>query len=345
MLWLVLEFLLYYARYQWNDVRGIDNDRLHPARHLRARLPVGVTEADRRRSVNTSLAAASTRVAIAVLVGIALGMVEAVAILAIAVCLSAAVYEGVRSRSTPRPSYTPNLSVVGVWLTVGLGYMIRVGLGLALVGIPLGSATMAVGLIWAYAFGTMYVLLSWALETSNHCARTGTALAVAEEARRKPHIAALVRFLDPQGGPPTIRPVREPISPSTPGHLGSVPALAHRTAVGCPWNLALIASAPLSSLLGADLAGIPSWPGGLVAAFVCLGGATGLRWSTGSPLRWAVAAAAGLVLALLAAGATSPWAAPIPWLAVAACYSWLRSSSYLAAMGAGAQSRAATSGT
>ena len=43
VLWLVLEFLIYAARYQWNDIRGIDADLRHAERTARSRLPVGTT--------------------------------------------------------------------------------------------------------------------------------------------------------------------------------------------------------------------------------------------------------------------------------------------------------------
>ena len=40
-LWLILEYLIYAARYQWNDVRGAEEDPLHGERSARRRLPVG----------------------------------------------------------------------------------------------------------------------------------------------------------------------------------------------------------------------------------------------------------------------------------------------------------------
>ena len=54
VLWLILEYLIYPARYQWNDIRGIDADREHAEKDARSRLPVGTTARSRRRSIRVS---------------------------------------------------------------------------------------------------------------------------------------------------------------------------------------------------------------------------------------------------------------------------------------------------
>lgn len=46
--WLILELLIYPARYQWNDIRGIDADQQHAEATARARLPAGDGPAGRR---------------------------------------------------------------------------------------------------------------------------------------------------------------------------------------------------------------------------------------------------------------------------------------------------------
>ena len=71
VLWLVLELLIYPARYQWNDIAGVDADQRHPEAAARSRLPVGSTPQDRRRSIRLSWLTAAARVLAALLVGLA----------------------------------------------------------------------------------------------------------------------------------------------------------------------------------------------------------------------------------------------------------------------------------
>ena len=69
VLWLVPEFLLYAARYQWNDIRGAEADRLHAERRARSRLLAGQTALTARRNVRLSRAVAALRVLAALLIG------------------------------------------------------------------------------------------------------------------------------------------------------------------------------------------------------------------------------------------------------------------------------------
>jgi hypothetical protein len=62
VLWVILECLLYPARYQWNDIRGIDADQEHSERDSRSRLPADATPASRRHAIQVSRATAVTRV-------------------------------------------------------------------------------------------------------------------------------------------------------------------------------------------------------------------------------------------------------------------------------------------
>jgi hypothetical protein len=49
--WSVLEYLIYAARYQWNDLRGFAHDQEHNGRRWRARLPAGDTPTRTRRNL------------------------------------------------------------------------------------------------------------------------------------------------------------------------------------------------------------------------------------------------------------------------------------------------------
>ena len=116
VLWLVLELLIYAARYQWNDIRGIEGDRLHPEARARSRLPAGPTERDRRRSIRISGATAAARIGAALLVGAAAGLASQVVVLAGAVFVVAAAYEFLRGRPAPRSPASAQVRAVAVWL-------------------------------------------------------------------------------------------------------------------------------------------------------------------------------------------------------------------------------------
>jgi hypothetical protein len=55
---LVLEFLIYPARYQWNDIRGFAADQSHPGESDRGRLPGPLSMARRRIAASATVAAA-----------------------------------------------------------------------------------------------------------------------------------------------------------------------------------------------------------------------------------------------------------------------------------------------
>src|SRR5258708_649914 len=81
VLWLVLECLIYPARYQWNDIRGIEGDLQHAEMRARFRLPVGATAQSRQRSIRLSQAAAALRILAALLIGALTGLVRQVLLL------------------------------------------------------------------------------------------------------------------------------------------------------------------------------------------------------------------------------------------------------------------------
>jgi 4-hydroxybenzoate polyprenyltransferase len=166
VLWLVLEFLIYAARYEWNDIRGIDADLRHAERTARSRLPVGTTAGARRRSIRLSALTAAARILTALLIGAVAGLTPQVLVLAVAVFVVAAAYEFLR---VPRPGPASRARVIAVWLVVGLGYVIRGGLGLSTAGLAVGSLAMVAGLVCVGSFGIMFVLLTWVLEATSYC--------------------------------------------------------------------------------------------------------------------------------------------------------------------------------
>ena len=326
-LWLVLEYLIYEARYQWNDVRGVDEDSSHSARRERLRLPSG--PADRtRRNILISLAVAAGRLIVALVVGEALGLLRPVLVLTTLVLSIAIVYEGLRSL---RPSSTParpTPAVLAIWCLVGLGYGIRAGLGLIVGGLSATSSLMWIGVSCFVLFGIMFVLLTWVLEAVSCCyvRQSDEIWRIKRTTRLKPHLMALLRYV--------------PIQPGEPDHSdfgdeedgSSRPVLIERGRVWTPWNLALVASAALGAVLGVGLAHVT--PGYLPTAIVTAVSVVAAALLTYCRSQQARIMTAGITAVVLVS-AISPFGrwpldslAAGPWLMISALYVVFRGSSY-----------------
>ncbi len=336
VLWLILEFLIYAARYQWNDIRGIDGDLLHPERNARSRLPVGTTAQARRRSVRLSRLTAASRVLAALLIGALAGLTPQVVALTLAVFVVAAAYELLRAW---RPQGRSGAQAVAVWLVVGLGYVVRGGLGLSTGGLAWGSLAMVAGLACTGSFGIMFVLLTWALEATSYCvADAGGGWHARAELAAKPHLAALLPYLG--------RPVRaDGLAPGQGRYCGTERVLRGGGRRSAPWNLALLAAAVSGAVTGLALARPHAGGAGayLAAAAVSAAGAVLLAGCRSSPGRW-VAVSAGapaLAGAALAAGAALPLLAAAPWLVIACLYSAFCDWSYRDLVAAGPRLAAA----
>ena len=315
VLWLVLELLIYQARYQWNDIAGVESDLRHPEAGARSRLPVGSTPQARRRSIGLSWLTAAARILAALLVGWLTGLTGQVLVLAAAVFAIAGSYELLRAS---RYRHWTSVRVVAVWLAVGLGYLVRGGLGLSLGGLAAGSAAMVATLVCLGAFGVMFVLLTWALEATSYCTADDDGRWHARpELAVKPHLAALLRHvagpLDGAGLPPGAS-----------RYCGGDRVLRGGSRLSAPWNLALLAASASGGVSGAALArphaaGTVAW---IVAAAAGLAGGVVLARRRSSRGRWAVAA--GWFLVVVAAGLVArpglPVLAGVPWLVVAGLY-------------------------
>jgi hypothetical protein len=305
--WLVLELLVYQARYQWNDIRGFAADQRH-ADGDRGRLP-GPWE--RRRSrIAWSAGTAVAKVVLALGVGVALGhgTEQVVALLCVGVFLSAAAYEALRSIATGRSAAVParaTTGVVGIWILIGAGYALRAvsGLGMAVdLGNP--SALLPVAVATCWLFGIAWITSRWAVEA--------TASAVLgpdgelewrvtpDQARE--HLLALVRWLPAR--PPTSttdlrrwRPVRGCPSPSAPWFVAGV-----LTSAGAALTGALLADPAVgaTALVLIGLAGLVAGVGVHVAGIH-----RALAVALGAALTWAVVAVNGL---------ETPALAVLPWL-------------------------------
>ena len=318
VLWLVLELLIYQARYQWNDIAGVDSDLRHPEAGARSRLPVGSTKQARRRSIRLSWLTAAARIVAALLVGWLTGLTGQVLVLAGAVFAIAGSYEWLRAS---RNRHWTSVRVVAVWLAVGLGYLVRGGLGLSTGGLAWGSAAMVATLLCLGAFGIMFVLLTWALEATSYCTADDDGRWHARpDLAVKPHLAALLRH------------VGEPLAagrlPAGAGrYCGGHRVLRGGSRLSAPWNLALLAAAASGGVSGAALAR-PHAAGGaaavawIVAAAAGLAGGVVLARRRSARGRWAVAAGWSLVVtgAGLVAHPGLPALAGLPWLTVAGLY-------------------------
>ena len=185
--------------------------------------------------------------------------------------------------------------MVAIWLAVGLGYLVRSGLGLRLGGLAASSTAMVAMLVCLAAFGIMFVLLTWALEATSYCMADDDGRWHARpELAVKPHLAALL-------------PIAEPLDsaglpPGASRYCGDDRVLRGGSRLSAPWNLALLAASASGGVSGAALArphatGTVAW---IVAAAAGLAGGVVLARRRSSRGRWAVAA--GWFLVVVAAG-------------------------------------------
>jgi hypothetical protein len=321
LVWLILEYLIYEARYQWNDIRGIREDADHPESTARLRLPGGP---DTRRNVLASCLVGVLRLTLAVCIAAVAHLLLAVALLIGLVFGAAIAYEALRAAPTSEHlSLQPTVRSAAIWITVGLGYAIRSGTGFWLGGLRLLSFTAISGMLYFAALGIMFVLLTWVLEAASYCSTDRSdSLFPAPGLAAKPHIAQLLRWTgwkvqDGTGAVPGV----------------AVPVLKEKQGKPyAPWNVALLLSAGLGAVAGAGLARsspVPTGYGPVVATSV-LGALLLVVFS-----RFEARLAVTVVIAFALAGITFPSVhgalaivAAIPWIVTAADYAFFRDSSY-----------------
>lgn len=321
LVWLILEYLIYEARYQWNDIRGIHEDAKHPESTARLRLPDGTNA---RRNILASCLVGALRLGLALYIAALIHLIAAVALLIGLVFGVAIAYEGLRTApANPHPSLRPTARSAAIWIIVGLGYAIRSGTGIWLGGLRLLTLTAISGMLYFTAFGIMFVLLTWVLEAAAYCSTDGgESLFPAPELAAKPHIAILLRW--------TGWSVRRGTA-SLPGATVRV-LKEKRGKLYAPWNVALFFGAGLGAIVGTGLArSNPAAPayGPVLAASLL--GAILLMVFSGFATRLVVTA----VVAVALVGITWPVVhspltiiAAIPWIAIAVDYAFFRESSY-----------------
>jgi hypothetical protein len=338
ILWLVFEVLIYPARYQWNDVRGIDADRRHPEGRARSRLPAGATARARRRSIRLSVATAALRIVAALIIGAAAGLLRPILLLAGAVFVIAGCYEYLRALPARRSRVPAAAQAAAVWLAVGLGYLVRGGLGLAAARLAWGSVAMVAGLACVASFGIMFVLLTWALEATSYCEAGAGGWHARPDLSDKPHLALLLRHLRL----PILAPGAGPV---TGGSRANEPVLRPGGRMIAPWNLALAGAGAFGTVEGLALARPGSDGVGwyVAVAAAALAGAGLLARCRSQRSRYVVTAGwtPVLVAAALPAGPALPVLAGVPWLLIGGVYTAFCGWSYrdLLAMGPGQASR------
>ena len=313
LVWLVIEYLVYQARYQWNDIRGFAADQAHPDRQSRGRLPGPIELGRRNRTLSIVVALARLALAAGIILLLSARSTPIAAIAAAAVLIVALAYETLRSVAAvpgqPRTAARTRPVVLALWLVSGLGYLVRGLTGLALgvdlhrhwqLGLVAGCA------LWAGGVG--FVTARWAVESIAFGRPVGGRIdwaATPEQARE--HLLALVRWLPMPDRSPADRPA-----------LRSWRALRHGSSPTAPWNLATLVCLPLAAAGGAQLSGLRS------AGTLAVAAAVGLLLAAGLIVRprWWVAAAglAGLALTEQVTGVPRCWSAVLPPLLAAALY-------------------------
>ncbi|MCD9625254.1 hypothetical protein [Rhabdothermincola salaria] len=252
---LVFEFGVYQARYLLNDVRDRYQDRALGKR----RMPLtGDDQIDRVRVEQAFLAFVARltgALALAVLLPPSGGLgLPFLVLISVGVFAIAAPYERLRSAiDTQQPS--PTL----VWLLtamVGLGYGLRTLAGLWVVG-GLSPLSLAVGAITGAALGSLFVALTWALES------TGRSSAAWQESTNHRHFAIFRTWIETR---------------CTTAINTKTAVLKSRQGLMVPWSIWLLVATPFASgfvLITADETPSPAIVGAvlLIAFGVGWGGA------------------------------------------------------------------------
>lgn len=327
---LVLEYLVYQGRYQWNDIRGLAEDLVHPEKGARKRLPV--TRTGPRRAVEASAWTIAGRQLLAITVIVWLfysgrdaagGMLAATMM---TVWLAAVWYETLRAKAAATAPTRMSRNSLALVILVGCGYAARAIVGLVIAGVPLSRQPVVwVLVVAAWTFGVMFVSITWALEGLAHVTERNGRYYYATGQRaeqdglpllgRKPHLGAMLSFLRVDVRPDHL--TKGDVSWCThvrPFIAGGGPLLA-------PWNLGLIASTALGFLFTAVFDDLP-WQIGLTGLAVTFAASIALvlvRMGATFRVIW--------ILTLVALGATGV-PAGLLWVTFSGMYALFRTSSY-----------------
>lgn len=322
LLLIALEYLIYPARYQWNDVRGFADDGQHPDWLGRGRLPHGSTSEESRRIILASLAVATGRLLFAAAIGLLQPhLLLPICSLIAAVFLTAAAYERLRVQRR----------VVALWMFVGFGYAIRGVSGLVAGGLPWDEVATLAGAVTLAAFGTSFVTMTWALEALAHCEVTPSGVRCIKGLPEKPHLYRLLAFMrmTPALGAPAAAK-SEDEQQLLSGRR--VHGLREHARLLTPWNLAFALSCLCGAIAGISLAQPPAphlaaTAGAAVAAAVLAGLLVAAR-STSIRLAAILTGVVTLSTLGVIAGAQHPLLVAAPYAIVATVFLWFCAQSY-----------------
>jgi hypothetical protein len=370
--WLALELLIYQARYQWNDIRGLRDDMAHPEARRRGRLPADPENPE--PAIRLSLAVMGLRLylvlVLATIEDISLGwplLWATVAVFGVAVAYEAARW---RSRDSIKLAGGEQLNGSALWLsriiviTVGFGYVVRGLFGLVLAGPSLGAPTLLVVALFLWAFGVVFVTLTWTLESASFLLESPLepdgsvsrrAVPYLDTLEEKSHLyylaesagirlgertsvpAAPARAVSQGAGPEesegTIQSKMAADRTSTPGSAAAV--LRRRGRIPTWWNACLlvgaVAGAAVAVGLGTGASAVDR--DGAILGAVALVGSFALVLANSTAARVVVLLAGGVGLggaALLGGTAIPviPLLAVASWAAVAGVYVAFRNTTY-----------------
>jgi 4-hydroxybenzoate polyprenyltransferase len=335
LVWLVLEYLLYEARYQWNDIRGVQDDAQHAERRFRGRLPLGDSPRDVLSNIRVSIAVMLVRVCAAIALGVVLRLGIVCLSMFVAVFGVGTIYEALRQKaSSSSPAHSRHATPL-LWLTVGLGYVLRGEVGFVSAGAATSIPHVLTSVLFLWALGVMFVLMTWALEATSFGVIQETAgrrrWLMAPALMRKQHIARLLPYIG-------IQPIVADVSldrRTLEAYGGRVRVLMAPVSLQAPWNLAFYTGAAASGALGYLLAAAAddaSW--NLTVGSAVVGFLVALMLALANNIRWQLllAFAGAVLLTTIAWFRATPEfiviAAGAPWFAIAVTYVLFRNSSY-----------------
>lgn len=337
LLWLILEYLVYAARYQWNDLRDFGSDQIHPARDLRGRLPAGKGLHDTSHNVALSVTVLVIRLGLAVFIGIETDTLAQAGLIIGTVFCVAICYEVLRARlpgSRASASKPGTMFAVAVWLAVGPGYAVRGAVGLLSAHVRWTDPALYLGLAGLMALGIMVVLMSWLLDVSSFFSvgPDGTWHIKSTHSAAKAYTWVLLRY----ASVPVQAGKRISSSPGRPGPEtdGSrEKLLKHKKAGWAPWNIAYALTAILICEFATSLPGGRPAPAAAyyLTAAVSAVGTVFMIYSNEQWKRWLVTASFACFTLLASRASSSPhWLlVGVGWLVVAVCYTSLCGMSFL----------------
>ena len=222
---IVLELVVYQARYVVNDLRDRNLD--HKDSYAGRRMRLGPDRSD----FNTALLAIAVRAVALIVAWFSLDeeLRPTLATSTTIVVAAAVVYEYGRTLGKRTKEADRKRAVRIVIATVGIGYGLRVGAGFHLGG--LDTLRVGSGAIFGYLFGLMFVVMSWALEGATKSTDELDKIG-------KPHVRRLAAALREErwdDGDPAVR------------------YLAPRQSMWTWWNLSYIAVLAAAAALGVAL--------------------------------------------------------------------------------------------